>query len=205
MNELIERFRSFNDVKFPRSVEQLKAFKDLDLSNLRLEDFLPALLECDLPNLKGINLDGTNIHCLPDNFARLHIKRLGLSNNPDLDNIKVIERLTNLECLILNKSYYTSLPNFPPSLKELHMYKCRCHINNDDITQIISAINLEVLNLAKNEFQAGAIDRLQNLTHLKQIILDDEIAIPNWLQDWERCEKVESYYDRVSIFTRRGR
>lgn len=203
MNELIEWFRSFNDVKFPRSVEQLKAFKDLDLSNLGLEDFPVALLDCDLPNLEGINLDGNNIHCLPDNFARLHIKRLGLSNNHNLDNIKVIERLMNLECLILNGSSYAGLPNFPPSLKELHMYKC--NINNDDITQIISAINLEVLNLVQSEFQAGAIDRLQKLTHLKQIILDDEITIPNWLQNWQCFKQVQGYYNRVYIFTRRER
>lgn len=95
------------------------------------------------------------------------------------------------------------IANFPPSLKELHMYKC--NINNDDITQIISAINLEVLNLVQSEFQAGAIDRLQKLTHLKQIILDDEITIPNWLQNWQCFKQVQGYYNRVYIFTRRER
>ena len=203
MQEFLDWLNSLNKPRLPSTAEQLQNAKDLDLSdcNLTNEHISFIIHHCrNLPNLKGINLANNDIICLPDEFGSLHIEKLGLCNNYHLYNIRAVESLSNLKHLYLNGSHTVELPHFSHSLKELHLQNT--HLPS--LTPILEATNLEVLDICRNRY-VDNIDEIQNLTNLKRIVFDKDIAIPNWLQndDWEYIEQLIDCYYEVYVFTRR--
>ncbi len=122
----------------------------------------------NLQHLERLDLTGNALTALPENFSKLtNLGVLSLNDN-NLTDIHPIERLTNLEVLLLAKNQLASLPRSIGNLSNLRELICKKNKLTQVPEELSKCSEMQILDFGQNNLLAWpkAVNTLSKLTTL---------------------------------------
>ncbi|KAB1670879.1 hypothetical protein [Gossypium barbadense] len=177
---------SGNQLKGSIDMKDLEAFinlRELDMSYNELKDLVIHQGWCDLRNLEVLDVSGNALEgMLPHCFSNLtSLRELYISRNhfqiplsfapfANLSNLKVL--LSNQNKLVMEPSFYTSVPKFQLTIISLSKCITSQQLNLELPTFLYYQYDLRYVDVSQNNF-SGTVPTwlLENNTKLEELIL----------------------------------